>query len=316
MYKQRRSLELSQDNVRAMELMCNSIMIVDLSQPPWPVQCVNEAGESQPSLSKDELMDAATGVWSAFQVPGADEGRVREECGQAIELQQNFNLAVRSQKDGQLLRMQFRSATNSTIDSAMPKIAVPATAASAAAYKKGEPIYYYVTLPPDEKRTSSKTSIDLNQPLTIKAEPVGAFQDVKLGPMLGIGSFGRVFRAEWNGQTTAVKIMEHEERADGGAILEAVLSAKLSHPNVVRTFKHLTRRIPMAQEAHMEANGPMLMETWMIMVGHSVSVVFSDPLCHLSNTCAPKHHDAGVLQQGHHFRRCRLRRVPQAQLNV
>ena len=39
---------------------------------------------------------------------------------------------------------------------------------------------------------------------------------------------------EWNGTTTAVKVLEHQEAEGGGQLLEALLSAQISHPNVVR----------------------------------------------------------------------------------
>ena len=32
------------------------------------------------------------------------------------------------------------------------------------------------------------------------------FEDVVLGPLLGKGSFGRVYRAHWNGDPVAVKV--------------------------------------------------------------------------------------------------------------
>ena len=39
---------------------------------------------------------------------------------------------------------------------------------------------------------------------------------------------------EWNGTTTAVKVLEHQEAEGGGDLLEALLSTQISHPNVVR----------------------------------------------------------------------------------
>lgn len=100
-------------------------------------------------------------------------------------------------------------------------------------------------------------------PSITKAMPT-AFTDVRLGPLIGRGAYGRVYRGSWNGNTVAVKVMETTERLaspddphgrpppgdDGGephggarGIFEAVLSSSLSHPNVVHTYQYAVRPI-------------------------------------------------------------------------
>ena len=48
-----------------------------------------------------------------------------------------------------------------------------------------------------------------------------------LGKLLGMGSYGRVYRGLWNGANVAVKVLEHPESEDGSAILEALLSEQV-----------------------------------------------------------------------------------------
>jgi hypothetical protein len=51
------------------------------------------------------------------------------------------------------------------------------------------------------------------------------------------------------------------------SVLEALLSSQISHPNVVRTFKHCSRAMPMApQTLDEDGERPRLFETWMVMV--------------------------------------------------
>jgi serine/threonine protein kinase len=99
--------------------------------------------------------------------------------------------------------------------------------------------------------TSAGTALSIN-----KAMPT-AFTDVRLGPLIGRGAYGRVYRGSWNGNTVAVKVMETTENlpnpgeslpsneVNGGArgLFEAVLSSSLSHPNVVHTYQYAVRHI-------------------------------------------------------------------------
>lgn len=40
-----------------------------------------------------------------------------------------------------------------------------------------------------------------------------AFEDVSLGPLLGQGGFGKVYRGLWNGAAVAVKVKAHRNCA-------------------------------------------------------------------------------------------------------
>ncbi len=70
--------------------------------------------------------------------------------------------------------------------------------------------------------------------------------DVVLGPVLGRGSFGKVYRAVWRGTPVAVKIMQyttgngHKGRATEKQ-LEDIAGVKVVHPNIVPTYKIFTR---------------------------------------------------------------------------
>ena len=64
---------------------------------------------------------------------------------------------------------------------------------------------------------------------------------------MGVGSFARVYRAEWCGAPVAVKVILHR----GGTVeanieREAFLSTDLRHPNVVQGFQYATRTVDIA----------------------------------------------------------------------
>lgn len=71
---------------------------------------------------------------------------------------------------------------------------------------------------------------------------VAVLRDLKIGPLLGRGSFGRVYKGHWKATPVAVKIIEHHAagaRSSGGKTIsagrETLLATSVSHPNVVST---------------------------------------------------------------------------------
>jgi serine/threonine protein kinase len=70
------------------------------------------------------------------------------------------------------------------------------------------------------------------------AEQLAAIQ---LGPLLGAGSFGRVYRGTWRGREVAVKVIDHH---DGGELAdvfrEAELLLSLNHDNIVKAYSFIT----------------------------------------------------------------------------
>jgi hypothetical protein len=66
-----------------------------------------------------------------------------------------------------------------------------------------------------------------------------------LGPLIGSGSFGRVYRGEWHTGVVAVKLIDcsftakrQADSAAASALAEAELSKSLDHPSIVKTFDY------------------------------------------------------------------------------
>mmetsp|Transcript_42886 Transcript_42886/g.98383 ORF Transcript_42886/g.98383 Transcript_42886/m.98383 type:complete len:855 (-) Transcript_42886:3-2567(-) len=86
-------------------------------------------------------------------------------------------------------------------------------------------------------------SHSLQSPFGIKP-PTSPFQDVKLVRMIGKGSFGKVFYGMWMGAAVAVKVLDTRGascKSRDEPRFEANISANISHPHLVQTFKFSTR---------------------------------------------------------------------------
>jgi len=95
--------------------------------------------------------------------------------------------------------------------------------------------------------------------------PRSPFDDVRLLRIVGQGSFGKVFYGLWMGSPVAVKTIEtrnKEQQRKFEPAFEAVLSASMSHPNLVQTFMSSSRNKPTAAEVEDEAD--QVLETWMV----------------------------------------------------
>lgn len=95
--------------------------------------------------------------------------------------------------------------------------------------------------------------------LQLSKEAPRVFKDIRLGPLIGRGAYGRVYRGNWNGNIVAVKVITSEQKiaesrvketvsgtnpGDAHGLHEAVLSSALSHPNVLHTYQYSFRHVP------------------------------------------------------------------------
>ena len=55
-----------------------------------------------------------------------------------------------------------------------------------------------------------------------------------VGPLLGKGSFGRVYKGRWKGAIVAIKVLDHAMLLQDDITRETLLSTSIAHPSVVR----------------------------------------------------------------------------------
>eukprot|EP00191_Tetraselmis_sp_GSL018_P004485 CAMPEP_0177620302 /NCGR_PEP_ID=MMETSP0419_2-20121207/26809_1 /TAXON_ID=582737 /ORGANISM="Tetraselmis sp., Strain GSL018" /LENGTH=209 /DNA_ID=CAMNT_0019119803 /DNA_START=1 /DNA_END=628 /DNA_ORIENTATION=+ len=70
-------------------------------------------------------------------------------------------------------------------------------------------------------------------------------ESVQIQSIIGLGSYGKVFKGLWKGVTVAYKVIQYpgssisqQEKFQHIAIMEIAISASMSHPNVVQTYSY------------------------------------------------------------------------------
>jgi serine/threonine protein kinase len=227
------------------------------------------------------------GFWEFF-IAGTFE---RQEAMTFASSGEPFSMSITFQNayhpNPEMFSVDFRPASNSAL-SPMPLSGIPAYALSGRSSAssdldgsgKLECRYYFAITRPQNKSFGSATGSqgsggDVKLNLS-KVFPT-VFKDVRLGPLIGRGAYGRVYRGTWNGNIVAVKVItsndpslrsyETDTRQEGSGrghrgIFEAALSAALSHPNVVHTYQYAVRKVK--REAREGEARQVLSEVWLI----------------------------------------------------
>ena len=131
--------------------------------------------------------------------------------------------------------------------------------------------YYFAIVRLDTGGSSFGAYQKSPEALRLSKDVPTVFSDIRLGPMIGRGAYGRVYRGNWNGNIVAVKVITSTDPAEShdhdpsnrSGLREAMLSAALSHPNVVHTYQYSVRHVR-APKPDGSKETSVISELWLI----------------------------------------------------
>jgi PAS domain-containing protein len=269
--------------MRAMDAFNEAIMLVDMDLARWTIMFTNDAWLRIMNLQRDKAVGAD--LWTVFQQPDQRRDATMQAVRKMVDQKQEFALELafpdaRATAGLQRVMARFRPAATETLAEGTPAIGIPGFVP----WQNKMPNYFFATI--TLKTTSSLDrmldNVMLNSmssgELAIGSSPHGSggqrwrpqvistgrsepFEDVQLGPLLGKGSYGRVYRAMWNSILVAVKVIETPcDKGDNDEpvpLFEADKGAGLSHPNIVQTYK--------SSSTISKTEGRAYQETWLLL---------------------------------------------------
>ncbi|KAL3138629.1 hypothetical protein ABBQ32_006391 [Trebouxia sp. C0010 RCD-2024] len=265
--------EMTADGMhRAVKALTEGLFVIDVMSPGWKILLMNEQAEDFAGVNRQQAQGQA--IWSIFQLPSG-HGRPEELYAHPIRENLEFSLVAIGIAQQRRLSLTFRAASSDMMDEHMPSIGIPNFVDFMRRKTKSFYFCFVTTMEKGPMPAASPAGTSLIEPSHTK--DLTPFQDVRLGPLVGKGSFGKVYRGIWKDTIVAIKVIEHVEElravrepaALGHApsldqngisagtmghpgadqpLLEAVLGHGLQHANVVETYKYATRRAEMRSE--------------------------------------------------------------------
>lgn len=237
--------------LRALDCFEQGVCFVDTAPVKWQAMHSNAVLAEKVGVPQEEF--AKQLFWDLFDMPSARDGTPWLACRDVASRGGEFvihGVRVRGAPERGPFTMRFRSAGKDALDENTPLVGAPSVARYVPDSTSG---FYFAIVTQELSPVSSGLTLGSPNTGSSRGElgnlmpDAVPFEDLELGPLLGRGSFGRVYRGTWEGSHVAVKICGTPSGNRSGVnyvpawkSVEAVLGRKLEHPNIVRTFKHCT----------------------------------------------------------------------------
>ncbi|KAK9827983.1 hypothetical protein WJX81_005140 [Elliptochloris bilobata] len=260
----------------AMDCFSEGIMLVNTATDSWDVLFVNDAWSRITTITREDALEKP--VFELFPASGI-KGKNLEKYREIVRAHNSFDMKLKRVVPGGGAALyytaHFRPASTEALDDKVKPIGIPGEA-SWPSGKADE--YYFVTVAEGGEEPVRANSLGSGASSIVRSaiKKTQPWEDVELGPLIGAGSFGKVYRGVWNGAHVAVKIIHMAasavatpEAENGGDMtpastmkgaLEAMHSVDLSHPNIVQTYKSTQR--PTQEE---EEGCKQFTETWLVL---------------------------------------------------
>lgn len=241
-----------------------AVALLDMQSSKWKVLWVNEPWAADVGRLPDTGCAGSVAFWDLFELDDSGAKAALSAIQPALQTQQPVRLCVRRRGNGFAARLSvvFRPATDALapdIPVVIPAVAADLGSSGSAAQAFGTSAVspWFAIL--EEAPSTPTVAQQPQSPMQMSEEmapPPAEFDAAKLlhgvglppclnglqiGPLLGVGSYGRVHYGLWQGTLVAVKIVDVP--ADASPEVRSLLAnsmlqckATMCHPNVVRTI--------------------------------------------------------------------------------
>ncbi|BDA43374.1 probable serine/threonine-protein kinase STY8 at C-terminar half [Coccomyxa sp. Obi] len=210
-------------------------MLVDASQFAWKVLHLNAAVTAMTGISAH--MASASSFWALFSC-GEVAGGEQPWASYTEPVEGGRPFTVRSaQRRGSSIHTTF-SLTFTPVMSTLDEHAVPIGIPCAAALQPNAHRYYFVNVQPEAEADACSAAATATG-----AAAAAPLPGLELGPLLAKSTYGRTYRAFYNGTPVAVKVVSNGRRnlryRDGRPLCAALSEGlKSSSAPIVRTLAH------------------------------------------------------------------------------
>ncbi|KAK9826029.1 hypothetical protein WJX74_006733 [Apatococcus lobatus] len=274
---------MKRSSMRSTEDLKHGFMLCKGSDPAWPVLFATDTWCSLVGIPLDKVVDRS--LWDIFEVDPWSKDAALQSLKKKTQKDIEIGAAVKAKGSLKAFNITFKQ-HNGDLDGSSVPIGIPSFVRASTSEA---PDLCFVMISEATQLAGLACSQAVGSPLF--HAPSGSLQPgmteitediftgVALGPLLGKGSFGKVFRGTWQNETVAVKILEkvlQPEDRKGGLdhiqhSLEATLGVGLDHPRLVTTLV-CHSRLSRGMVGHVSGidrpirdNEPCVLESWILL---------------------------------------------------